>query len=267
MKNATVLLSVLLLFTACVTTQTPTLDETPKVTIAEEDPLPTLSGQWMLTGVSLFADPSTIPEYSPGDVVWNFGEGTRNSVDVNKYDVDKRDFSLAAGTHEFARNKYVISINREYLYTVNGDNLTLDSNINPGMSDDGVVFSFSKMVAPLRVDYPNLSGQWTLKSYSTYSRMDNTESYPAYNDGDVVWSFDSNNLVVTKRNPDEKNDFSLSSGSYQAFVNQYILGVRIEGESQERLYMMTLKGDELILDSNLNPRMGPDDPVLTFKRM
>ena len=268
------LLLVALLFAACATTNSTKITE-PVIDIQNESPI-ILSGKWTMTGVSVFTSPDRIPEYKSGDVVWDFGDGTSRSVTITKQNVDERDFSMGAGTHNIAKNQHVISVaGRQYLYTVMGNSLILDSNINPNISNDAAVFALEKMGAPqpteyVETPYPNLSGKWTLTQYSAYMEIDNSESYPEYNDGDVVWEFQGTSgrdLVITKKNPDDKNDFSIKQGTYEAYMNKHIIAIRVTDNFDQNLYMISLKDDKLILDSNLDPMLGPDGPVLTFKRM
>ena len=107
-----------------------------------------------------------------------------------------------------------------------------------------------------------LDGKWTLKNYSAFMALNDGEKLPSYNDGDVVWEFSGNSVIITKKNPNEKNDFSMSAGDYPLWKRKYMLAV------SDKTYMFTIENDgRLVLDSNTDPRLSSDGPVLYFKRM
>ena len=109
------------------------------------------------------------------------------------------------------------------------------------------------------------SGKWTLKSFSSFAPREKGAHYPAYADGDVIWDFgkgdDYGNVIVSKVNPKEENEFSLAPGSYQYWTRQCLIKIG------SRIYFCELTGDKLVLNSNTDPSISSDGPVLSFERM
>jgi len=86
--------------------------------------------------------------------------------------------------------------------------------------------------------------------------------YPLLLNGDVIWEFSEDRVVVTKKNPDERKDISISVGDYLLWKRECLLAI------SEETYICTIRNDGgLILDSKANPRFSRDLPVFYFKRM
>lgn len=117
---------------------------------------------------------------------------------------------------------------------------------------------------PLSVNL-SLSGKWTLVNYSAFMHLEDGESMPKYAPGDVVWDFGKGNdrgrVIVTKRNPKEKNDFSMKSGTYQFWTRECLIKI------EDGLYLYSFSNDELVIDSNSDPSLGADSAVLRFRKM
>lgn len=128
-----------------------------------------------------------------------------------------------------------------------------------------------------------LQGKWSLHSYSAYMAIDENTTLPEYKMGDVVWTFDSrnSNLNIQKKNTSEKNDFSLKEGSYSytreadkiriagqeyliSFNPDYSELVSFDAQGKET---EKIKREVLVLDTNTDPRLAKDAPVLYFYKM
>ncbi len=113
-----------------------------------------LSGQYSLDHVSVFAQPEDIPQYKKGEVIYHFNEAN-NTLKIVKNRAVPKDFSPASGDHQFWLNDCLFTMGGGRLYLLelsenefNGKHrvsLSLDTNINPSISNDGPVFHFTKI--------------------------------------------------------------------------------------------------------------------------
>jgi len=108
-------------------------------------------------------------------------------------------------------------------------------------------------------------GKWTLKSYSAFMAVAEGQQRPKYEDGDVIWDFGNTNdygqVIVSKKYPEDKSDYSMAPGKYSFWVRNCIVKIG------ETMYVYSLTDDELKIDRNVDPSYGPDLPVLRFKKL
>jgi hypothetical protein len=113
--------------------------------------------------------------------------------------------------------------------------------------------------------------------------IDENTTFPAYNLGDVVWTFDTKKSTVTvvKKNPTEKNEFSLKEGTYVYTKEAEILNINgtdyliyfnpddegIEQFDSQGQPIEKPKREVLRLDSNTDPTLSAEGPVLSFYKM
>jgi len=102
-----------------------------------------------------------------------------------------------------------------------------------------------------------LHGKWTIDSYSAFA-----PNLPTFSPGDVVWNFDCNKSTVTVIKKDANSyEYPLDPGTYPyKIVDKKMM---INGAD----YNYSLTNGKLKLDSNTDPRMSADGPVITFARM
>jgi len=109
---------------------------------------PDLSGNWELSQMVAFADPSKLPNYTDGEVVWTFNpEGQSNQLAVQKLTTKINfDYSLAKGDYYFWMVQCVMKIGSDlYYYAIeyqkdkNGkerpQRLTLQNDLDPSIAD------------------------------------------------------------------------------------------------------------------------------------
>jgi len=111
--------------------------------------------------------------------------------------------------------------------------------------------------------YELLNGNWQLSHYSAYMSAEDLDKMPDYDVDKVIYTISSKDyhLQVSRDKSKGKYDHALPAGSYQLWANQSI--VNIEGS----LYMYSVVENELTLDSNIDPSLGPDGIVYYFKRL
>ena len=113
--------------------------------------------------------------------------------------------------------------------------------------------------------------------------IDENTTFPAYNLGDVVWTFNTKKSTVTvvKKNPNEKNEFSLKEGTYDYTKQEQIININgtdylisfnpddgvIDQFDSQGQPIEKPKREELRLDSNTDHTLAPDGPVLSFYKM
>lgn len=119
-------------------------------------------------------------------------------------------------------------------------------------------------VPQVNVDkHATLSGKWTLVNYSAF--MANLEEdRPKFVPGDFVWDFGkggASGRVIISQNPKLKMEPIISSGTHRYWSRQCVLAIG------DDLFLFSILGDKLVIDSNSDPRMSADGDVLTFERM
>lgn len=104
----------------------------------------------------------------------------------------------------------------------------------------------------------DLHGKWTIVSYSAFM-----PSLPEFSDGDVVWDFDSNKKTVTvsKKDPEKHRVAGMKPGTYPYSIKDEML--MINGSD----YAYSFDDGKLKLDSNTDPRLSRDGPVIGFERI
>ncbi len=103
-----------------------------------------------------------------------------------------------------------------------------------------------------------LHGKWTMTSYVAFM-----PAIPELTTGDVVWDFNSNkkSLTVTKKDAEKHRVAGMPAGTYTYSVKDGI--VLINGSD----FAYTLKDGKLTLNSNTDPRLSSDGPVIQFVGM
>ncbi len=103
-----------------------------------------------------------------------------------------------------------------------------------------------------------LDGKWTMTSYSAFM-----PNIPTLSTGDIVWVFDSNkkSLTITKKDLEKLRVLGKAPGTYTYAVNDGMLTI---GRSK---FAYTLKNGTLVLNSNTDPRISADGPVMKFVGM
>jgi len=104
----------------------------------------------------------------------------------------------------------------------------------------------------------DLHGKWTMTSYVAFM-----PPIPALTTGDVVWEFNSSkkSLTVTKKDVEKHRAAGMPVGSYTYSVDDG--KVIINGSD----YTYGLKNGTLTLNSNTDPRISADGPVIQFVGM
>ena len=134
MKKFTFLIAIIAIVSACST----------KKNIQAQTTDVDINGTWTMTNYSAFAP--NIPEIEDGDIVWNINL-SKNSVRIVKKLPEKHGaIGPAQGEHFARKNSAIIRVGEQmYFYSLTGENLTLDSNIDPMLSNDLPVLSFKRI--------------------------------------------------------------------------------------------------------------------------
>jgi len=119
---------------------------------------PKLGGNWQLSQMVAFADPSQLPNYTDGEGVWTFNpEGQSNQLAVKKPTTKiNNDYSLAQGDYYFWMDQCVMKVGSDlYYYSIdyqtdkNGKEqphrLTLQNDLSPSIADH-TKFVFERMM-------------------------------------------------------------------------------------------------------------------------
>lgn len=112
----------------------------------------------------------------------------------------------------------------------------------------------------------DFEGRWKMTMWSAFVTYIWDEDNPIPEPGEcgIEWYIDAENstVTITKQITDSKNDYSRDPGTYSFQVDPsgYIFIDGIE-------YGYGLDEDELVLDSNLDPTVGGDEPVIQFTRV
>lgn len=103
----------------------------------------------------------------------------------------------------------------------------------------------------------DLHGEWTMTSFVAF-----LPALPEFNEGDIIWKFDAqkNQLIIEHKNP-EKTDFSLKSGSYAYSRSGAFITI------DNHKYECKIDNEVLLLDSNTDPMLSRDGPVMQFKKV
>jgi len=105
-----------------------------------------LDGNWRLTGYQPYMsseDMDKIPDFSTQKVIYNFDLDNNNLVVTRDQKMTKDDYALPAGDHRFWFNESMIKLGESlYMYRIVGNVLKLDSNYDPSIGPDGIVYSF-----------------------------------------------------------------------------------------------------------------------------
>ena len=104
----------------------------------------------------------------------------------------------------------------------------------------------------------NIDGSWAMISFSAFS-----PNIPTISDGDIIWSIDTNKsfVSISKRDPQKHQFIGPAEGDHFARNNNAILRVG------DQMYLYSIKDNVLTLDSNVDPMLSNDLPVMQFKRL
>jgi hypothetical protein len=104
-----------------------------------------------------------------------------------------------------------------------------------------------------------INGKWTMVSYSAF-----LPNIPSLSEGDIVWKIDpaTKTIAVLMKNPERTNDMGFNTGSYPYEIK----GDKMIINGRTYLYMIEEDGS-LKLDSNTDPNMSKDAPVMRFKKL
>lgn len=103
----------------------------------------------------------------------------------------------------------------------------------------------------------NLEGGWNLVSYTFFG-----PELPELNDGDVKWTFNViNSTVVIENNVAATYPFMEDLGTYNYTIFNDIIAIDGVGD-----YQYTVTENELRMDSNTNPAISADGPILRFEK-
>ena len=103
----------------------------------------------------------------------------------------------------------------------------------------------------------DLHGEWTMTSFVAF-----LPALPEFNEGDIIWKFDAqkNQLIVEHKYP-ESADFSLKAGTYAYSRNGKYVTIN------NHKYECQIDKEALQLDSNTDPMLSRDGPVIQFKKV
>lgn len=125
-----------------------------------------LTGQWTLSAVYAFTDPSNIPQYQVGDYIWDFGDGRGYQMTISANDgVEQDDFALAPGNYSVWNRRCLLKIgDRTFKYkfqspagsTENNNmknpsgempklQLILQTSLDPRIADGGYTLVLSRI--------------------------------------------------------------------------------------------------------------------------
>ena len=138
-------------------------------------------------------------------------------------------------------------------------------------------FLFAGLLLTAACHTPNGAGgegqpeKWTLISFVAFM-----PDIPELTAGDIVWTMDptDNALLVESRLPEDEH-WGPAPGQYTyQFEIVEVEGLNGETVRQERIsieeagsYLFSKEEDTMILDSNTDPRLSNDGPVMTFRRL
>ncbi len=110
-------------------------------------------------------------------------------------------------------------------------------------------------------DFPHFDGEWNMKSYVAFM-----PSVPVLETNDVIWDFDTPNKILTVHNTVEAEyPYLLKTGNYDyKFEGGQIA---IKRNTDFTYYNFDLSEKNLTLDSNTDPNISNDGPVIRFERI
>ena len=252
-----------------------------------------------------------LPILDPGDIIWSFRQNERGpdslyimafkdiNIPQSKFSDYKFQYWDESCLLEFDGKKYRFEIFEIHDNEGNivAHDLTLIDNLSMNIADAGATLRFRStdafwacgttskgenkrpqwaplingIVAQANIPEEELSGRYTLVSYSAFTSI---EYLPSYKEQEVIWEFDKQNyaqtLTVKKTNTEIKNDYSLSEGKYSFWSNQCLLQIG------EQLYYYQLEEQKdvngnsnmiLHLNSGLEPSIADEEQHFYFKKI
>lgn len=104
---------------------------------------------------------------------------------------------------------------------------------------------------------PTLDGSWDLVSYVFFG-----PEVPMLNEGDVKWTFDvANSTVSVESNVEATYPYMEDSGTYNYIISDNIIEIDGLGD-----YEYSVTPNELRMDTNTDPAISADGPVLRFEK-
>lgn len=108
-----------------------------------------LQGDWRMTGFSAFMsaeDHDKIPDFSKLNVIYSMMPSNYNLIVNKDQTMNDFDYSLPAGEYRMWANRSMINIQGSiYMYHIDKDILTLDSNYDPSIGPDGPVYYLERV--------------------------------------------------------------------------------------------------------------------------
>jgi len=107
-----------------------------------------LNGDWQLSSYTAFMsaeDFHNIPDYTTQKVTYAIDIDNQQLTVSRDLPKGKYDYALKSGKFQIWVNQSIVNIHGTlYLYSIDKNQLTLDSNIDPSIGADGLVFHFKK---------------------------------------------------------------------------------------------------------------------------
>lgn len=259
-----------------------------------------LDGMWKLVGIDSYGQLDSEGKIEEEDITWSFFKNEDNSTSLYTTAPIKGNRILADNKYQYWTDGCLLQINQKtYLYKVHlikdldgrtaGRDLTVYENTDPGLADGGSIYRFRSMdtfwacgvvhagvdeepqvinliPGPVQQAYtpsPNLKGKWRLEQLSAP-----TSELPNYKNNEVVWEFlegkTMNEISISKSSLKIKNDYSLSAGKHQFWINECVIKIGKETLSYE--IQNEGKEETLILTDDLNPGIADHNKYI-FKRI
>lgn len=99
----------------------------------------------------------------------------------------------------------------------------------------------------------SLTGSWNLYSYVAFM-----DALPVLENGDITWTFNSNNTVTVTNTVEEEYPYMLPSGTYDVSLEEGILSIEGTGS-----YNYDIDGNQLTMT---HVSAAVDGPIMTFSK-
>ncbi len=108
-----------------------------------------LEGDWVLTGYNAFLpieEKEKTPDFSKLEVIYSMNPRKHELIVQREDDKMEHDFSLPSGEYMIYADRNLIKIKRKlFKYHIEENLLTLDSNYDPDLGPDDIIYVFKKI--------------------------------------------------------------------------------------------------------------------------